>query len=392
LGVRLLLALLLTILAPALASAAIPDELSRDPLERGALIALPGVYQLEARFAVTGLTTRFEGAEPLDLDGPVTVVGSAFGVATGGWVLTADHLVNGSSATLAVAALSADPGAQERLGTDDPEEWVEQAGARPAEASLLGIELRHIASDPGEAPIAAVLERREAEADLALLRTDRPDAPALELDDSQTMGTPVATIGFGADGGAGGRFAEPTIRSGALAGTGTIAGRGSRLFTQVTSPVSRGDSGGPAVDADGDVRGMVFTRARVGGNLVPGPQIREFVGAERLEMASGAHDSYREGLARFWALDFEASAAAMDRALEAYPQHPLAEGLAARATELRGAQLAIRGPDSVESFLRALAVVSAMLSLGLAALLVRHDMRRRPLVESTATTIDEDGS
>ena len=387
-GVRVLLALVVLGLSPSLAAPAIPDDLSNDPLDRGALIALPGIYQVEARFTVGGLSTRLNGEQQLDTGGPVTVVGSAFGVATGGWILTADHLVNGTSATLAVAALSRDVGAQARLGTDDPEEWVEQTGARAVDVRALDIRLRHVESGPGAPPLAAALQRSEPEADMALLRTDRTDAPVLELDDSQSVGTPVATIGFG--GGGEGGVAGPAIRQGALANTGTIAGRGSRVFTQVTSPVRSGDSGGPAIDAEGNVRGMVITRARVGGNLVPGPQIRRFVGTERIEVASGTQESYREGLDHFWALDFEASSLAMERALEAYPEHPLAEAFVRRAAELSGASVSIGGPDIARSFLRALALVSAVISLGLAALLVRHDTRQRHPRRLPTTTIDQD--
>jgi hypothetical protein len=386
-GVHLLLALLVLGLTPSLAASAIPDDLSDDPLDRGALIALPGIYQLEARFTVGGLSTRFDGEQRLDTGGPVTVVGSAVGIATGGWILTAEHLVNGTSATLAVAALNSDAEAQTRLGTDDPEQWVEQTGARPIDVSAVDIRLRHVESAPGTPQLAAALHKSDPEADMALLRTDRTDAPALELDDSQTIGTPVATIGFGGDGDG---TTGPAIRPGGLANTGTIAGRGSRRFTQVTSPVRRGDSGGPAIDAEGRVRGMVITRARVGGNLVPGPQIRRFVGAERLEVASGTQESYREGLGHLWALDFEASSAAMERALEAYPEHPLARDFVRRAAELSGASVSISGPDTVKSFLRALALVSAVISLWLAALLVRHDMRRAPPGPLPATTIDQD--
>jgi hypothetical protein len=135
---------------------------------------------------------------------------------------------------------------------------------------------------------------------------------------------------------------------------------------------------------------MVITRANVGANLVPGPQIRSFVGAERLAVASGTQESYREGLWHFWGLDFVASKDAMERAIEAYPQHPLAEEFARRSTELSGAPVTIGGPDAVASFLRALALVSALMSLGLATLLIRHDMRRRSERPLPAHAIDED--
>ena len=73
-GVRVLLALLVLGLSSSLAAPAIPDDLSNDPLDRGALIALPGIYQVEARFTVGGLSTRLNGEQQLDTGGPVTSV------------------------------------------------------------------------------------------------------------------------------------------------------------------------------------------------------------------------------------------------------------------------------------------------------------------------------
>ena len=357
----LLVALTLLAAIPGGAAAAIPEELTRDPLERGALIALPSVYRLEASFSVEAIVTRDGTRRPVGRE--VRVAGTAFGVATGGGVLTADHLISDDSATLAVA-IATDMPELLRGATDRPRGWVERTGARATGAVLKTVTLRDLSGAPA---IRARVERRDREADMALLRVAGVDAPALSLDDGQSIDTPVVAIGFA------GR--EPELRPGRLARTGTIAGRGERVFTQIRAPIERGDSGGPAVDAAGRVRGMVITRAAVGANLVPAVQIRAFVGPDAVGAPSGAQRTWEEGLRSFWSLDFTAARAAMEDTRIAYPAHPLAARYAGRAAALRGADVSLTGPDGVRSFLRALAVSAALICLVLAGLLIRHDVR-----------------
>ena len=109
-----------------------------------------------------------------------------------------------------------------------------------------------------------------ATADLALIRIRAPAAPALPLDEAASSGTPVVTIGFGVgsslDGPVRGEN-EPAMRRGRLSRTGTLEaedGEEPRQAIAISVPVERGDSGGPVVDGDGRVRGIVTQRSRGG--------------------------------------------------------------------------------------------------------------------------------
>jgi len=130
---RTLLALLLLIAFPAAAGAALPSEFSTDPADRAAWRGLSGTYRLDATFTVRALST-IDGDIPLS-GRSVTVAGTAFGAAPGGFVATADHLVGGESTTLAVAALRGDQATLSRLGIDDVETWVTANAARPISAT-----------------------------------------------------------------------------------------------------------------------------------------------------------------------------------------------------------------------------------------------------------------
>jgi S1-C subfamily serine protease len=372
----LLIAALALLLAPAGTLAALPSELSDEPLDRGAWRALDGAYRLEADYRVQGVRTALDVSSRFDEPRTVSIVGSAFAVAAGGLVVTADHLVNGRGEALAIAALRADPEARRRLGVDDVDEWVVANAATAVEPRLEAVRLVPATGGLDDARAARVL-RREPGADIALLRMDDAVAPALPLDDGQSVGTPVAVIGFG---GPDRELAgsTPDVRRGTLARTGTIAGRGERIFTQVAAEIGRGDSGAPVVDAAGRVRGMVFSRAAVGGNIVPAVQIRRLVGSAPLAAPSTAHDAYLEGLDRLWQLDFAAAARALGAADRAAPGQPVIERLVLRAAELQTAPTRITGPDPARGFFRMMAIISALIAILLATGLVRHDMARSP--------------
>ena len=106
--------------------------------------------------------------------------------------------------------------------------WVEGTGARPVGARLMRLVVRQADAGEGAAGSRTYMPTRlvpSDRADLALLRINARGAPALALDESASIGTPVASLGFGT----GGAFAEPArgdlepaVRRGALARTGLL--------------------------------------------------------------------------------------------------------------------------------------------------------------------------
>jgi S1-C subfamily serine protease len=112
--------------------------------------------------------------------------------------------------------------------------------------------------------------------DVAVLRVRGLDAPPLRLAEP-AEGVPVAILGFPNDG----PFTAAAGRVGRTANVFTVDAYGhgpvTRTITSVSGEVRHGNSGGPAVDAQGRVRGTVFaSRARVGGGFaVPDGPVRK---------------------------------------------------------------------------------------------------------------------
>jgi hypothetical protein len=118
--------------------------------------------------------------------------------------------------------------------------------------------------------------------DLAILSVAGIEGvPALGLDDSARPGTPAAVLGFPLDG----PFAIEPGRLGdtVTARTQDAYGRGSfrRQITQLRAPVESGNSGGPMVDAQGEVVTTIFA-ASTGGRGASGYGVPDSIVAEAL--------------------------------------------------------------------------------------------------------------
>jgi S1-C subfamily serine protease len=126
-----------------------------------------------------------------------------------------------------------------------------------------GLQARVIAFDPHD--------------DVAVLRVEGLDAPALPLTSDPAKGTPGAILGFPLDG-------PYDVRAGRLGVTRTVItqnayGRGPvrRSITALRGVVRSGNSGGPMVDARGRVVTTVFaatTSGPRGGYGVPNDEVR----------------------------------------------------------------------------------------------------------------------
>jgi S1-C subfamily serine protease len=136
---------------------------------------------------------------------------------------------------------------------------------------------------------AVVFDERN---DLAILRVPGLELPSLEIAENTEPGRPAAILGYPENG-------PFTIRAGRLGVTRTVVsqdayGRGpvQRRMTAVRGVVRSGNSGGPAVDAQGRVVTTIFaaTRddARAGGYGVPNRIVREALeGAGTEEVGTG---------------------------------------------------------------------------------------------------------
>lgn len=366
------------------AAAAPPPDLSTDPLDRAVLLALPSVYRVTVTLDVPALVTA--DGERLRLAGPARRIvesGTAFGVGPGGWLATARHVVAPDEASVARLAYQSHLVHTRRAHSDEVvAEWLERTGARPVGDRVRSIQVAQADAGDGarrsrtyrplRPPVTAATG-----ADLALLRIDAPAAPGLELDEAASIGTPVATVGFGrgstlVDGGAEPGELEAAIRRGELSRTGALEGDDApRQAIAITIPVQGGDSGAPVIDGDGAVRGVVIRRTRTGGIAERATELRQLMRSAGIDAGPGpAGDDFREGMRALWRLDAPAAERAFDATLAAFPDHTLAGREAARARALADGDLRLAGDRRARGLLLGLGVVAAVVALGFAGALL----------------------
>jgi S1-C subfamily serine protease len=385
----LALAILVLVAAAGGASAAVPSDLSDDPLDRGVLLALPSVYQVTTTVRVNALHLadgRVLELPPRGRDIPER--GTAVAVTPDGWLVTAGHVAAPDRDTIAKLAYQTYQAFQGRAHGDDQaaEDWVaaNRAVARPG--TVIRTVVTPARVDPGQADDEAFrgLETRRSErADLALVRIRALGAPAVAFDEARSTGTPIATIGFSGDdrlpmeGGAAG---EPTVRRGAIRRTGALEPDTAmeRPAIVISAGVRSGDSGGPVVDQEGALRGIVIQRSESGGYAETATEVRQLLQENGLDPAPGpAAAAFREGMAAFWRVDLPGAQRGFTRALQAYRGHALASRELDRAGELAGSPFALRADDRREGLLLGIGIVAIVAAAACALALARPALVRR---------------
>lgn len=163
--------------------------------------------------------------------------------------------------------------------------WVAGSGLVVTNAHVVAGEQDTIVQERGSGPeLAARLVRFDVRNDVAVLRVDGLDAPALALAGEAATGTAGAILGFPLNG----PFDAQAARVGA---TRTVLsedayGRGPvrRSVTPLRGRVRSGNSGGPVVDAQGRVLATVFaatTSGRPAGFGVANAVVRDALAAAR---------------------------------------------------------------------------------------------------------------
>lgn len=103
------------------------------------------------------------------------------------------------------------------------------------------------------------IEASDREADLALLRIDARELPALELGDSATLKQGQSVVALGNP-----RGLTHSVVTGVVSGERTIDGR---QMIQLAIPIEPGNSGGPLLDLAGRVHGLLTMKSVVTANL-----------------------------------------------------------------------------------------------------------------------------
>jgi hypothetical protein len=361
------------------------EDLAGDPMARAAMIALPSIYRVDVTLSIPAVRTAAGEVIDVPHDGVVAERGTATAVAPGGWLVSAAHLVDPNARTLARIGYQRWQTAQGVAVNDaDARRWVTDSGAVAVGARVLAVRVSQ--ADPGTglpspARWTGVVTRTAGDADLSLVRIRAPGAPALALEDTVSLGTPVITIGFGRHDAwdePGRPAAQPAVRRGVLERTGALSDP-RRAATVVSTDVQGGDSGGPAVDADGRVRGIVVLRGEGGGIIEQVGAVRRLLEAEGRQPSEGpAGVAYRRALERLWALDVTAAERELAVVRRTFPEHTLAQTQALRAAGLADGTYVIESGPRHRTLLVGVAALALVLSLACAARLAWLSAAARP--------------
>ena len=378
------------IASPAVADipAGVPDALSPDPVVRGALIAMPAVWNVQVRAHLTAL--RLKNGQTVTLPPDARTVqkeGTAFAVTPDGFLLSALHVVSPPPAEIAATAylekmaITGQPHS-EQIAAD----WVKRTGARPVGLQPLERVVRASAAGPGVAHDTAASPRvvaTDALRDLAVVRVPNiADAPSIALDRGEDAGTPVANLGFGSSD----PFAEPqhgalvpSVRTGTIVETWHPEKQPTRYLTIITNPIQLGDSGGPVVDENGRARGLVLIKKKAGGGaMAPTDELFRVLDEAGVRPWEGRTQTlYRSAIAKLQRYDLAGARADFRRTLASDPSHGLAGYELQQADALATARVALAGEPRYRGGLLVIGV-TALVVAGLLAILLWKAVNRMP--------------
>jgi len=383
------LALLILVASAAGAAAAVPDDLTDDPIDRGVLLAMPGVYRVTTTIRVD----RIRLADGRELTMPrrgreIPEEGAAVAVTPDGWLVTAAHVAAPDAQTVARLAYQTREALQERPHADEQaaREWVTSNGAVALPGTVVRREVAPAPIDGAtvrQPTYRATDPRRSETADLALVRIPVRAASAATLDDARSTGTPIATVGFSGDDHLltpAGTEGQATVRRGTIRSSGTLEPGSARARTGfvVSAGVRSGDSGGPVVDERGAVRGIVIQRSDSGGGIAEtATEVRELMRQEGLEPQPGpAAEWFGDAMHALWRVDLGEAESGFIRTLRADPSHALASRELERSRALAASRFALRADDRRQGVLLGVAVLAIVAAAACAVGLARPSLWR----------------
>ncbi|MET1075621.1 MAG: serine protease, partial [Umezawaea sp.] len=299
------------------------------PEEPAAALARPGVVFITVdwhgwvRDEVTGEV--FGGTE--GYEARTTCAGAV--IAPDGYVATASRCVHtgpeGGAGLLFDAAV-ADLAKVGRIG--DPAK-ARQAfadrgaveGANPGRPIDRQIQVERTELDGGErgtdaAPATVVDLVAPDDGDVAVLRIPRGNLPSIEISqDTPPVGAPVLVIGYPASAN---DPLEPSTRDGRVSAHRT---RGTRPFYEVSAPTENGMTGGPVVDLQGRLVGLVGSAGDT--RLASAAStLADVLRPKGITAGPGPLDrDYRTALDRYYAGDYDDAVDHLDAVLQAAPSH-----------------------------------------------------------------------
>jgi S1-C subfamily serine protease len=196
--------------------------------------------------------------------------------------------------------------------------------------------------DVGKESRARVIEIRPFdEGDIALLKIEGQDLPALELRDAgiPEVGTEVVSVGFAGSVSDVTDFSlSPSFKDGSVSSRRTI-GEGLVTVFETSAAVTNGMSGGPTVDLDGTVIGVVSfghaTENQPFNFITPVSIVEEVLAAQGITNELGAtNEIYRDGVAAYFAEDRSQAIELLEEVVATQPGHALAQEYLGKARDL----------------------------------------------------------
>ena len=194
----------------------------------------------------------------------------------------------------------------------------------------------------GRALPARVLAYRPLEnGDVALIKIEAEDLPALELAPTARIdvGTEAISVGFpGSVSLVSDQSFNASYKHGAISSKKTT-GKGLFGVYEISAPMSQGMSGGPTVDIHGRVIGVNSYSPRMESQpfnfISPSSEMAQLMRDQGVRNEIGESNGvYRSGLRAFFAGDRAAALAQFDRVLDVQPSHELARKFRVKALRL----------------------------------------------------------
>ncbi|MEV8441353.1 serine protease [Actinosynnema sp. NPDC051121] len=175
------------------------------------------------------------------------------------------------------------------------------------------------------APATVVDLVAPTDGDVAVLKVPRDHLPSLAIREDQTpVGTPILAIGYpGSAGAAVDPSLEPSSKNGQVSARRT---QDDRPFYEFSAAATQGMSGGPVVDVEGRIVGLV-SRGSPGETqsfnfAAASTTLLDLLAGKGVKAEPGEHDrDYRAALDRYFADDFDGAVEGFDDVLAASPGH-----------------------------------------------------------------------
>lgn len=401
-------------LAPTATAATPPDAAAAAPTNAAAAVAAPSSPEERAaalaRPAIVFVSVTWHGWVRDKRTGEVFGGTEGFEVKTScsgavvtpdGHVATASHCVHtgplGGGGALFAAAVAelAKVGRvrDEAKARRDFAEHGQAEGAVPDSPIHRAIQVERMEAKGSEqvrdiAPATVVDLVAPEDGDVAVLKIPRDHLPSMEIRDDQTpVGTPILAIGYpGSASAAVDPSLEPSSKNGQISARRTQQGR---PFYEFSAAATHGMSGGPVVDMDGGIVGLVSQGSpgeTQSFNFAASSQtLTDVLKGKEITADIGDHDrDYRTGLDRYFEGDYDSAVEYFDAVLAGSPGHQQASEYRKLAAD-RGGK-----PSGPPTMLIVFAVLCAGIAIatataGTAVLLTRRKRLAAAATPSLAT-------